>query len=507
MENKNTMFGNEVSKKLVDRDVRIREQTATFLADHDRKVKSLTEDAEQAKLDAAMSNARFGYAATTQRSKDRVRVMNETIQYENNAATYGMTEMVAEVVEAGLLLDESEVAKMLPTYKEDIRDTIAGLLKEGKVNSDIEDKRTLALMEYVAKTLPSVKEGRTLTEDDIQRLIASNLPVDIDVSIRNLGSNVGERVANLLEKEQKQKKAVKDEVDGAKAKAGIDTDNNGKDDLAEIEAAIANGDLTQSDIDELLQAGEINEDEYNQLSELITQAAGGVEGEDPNAAPAEAEGEVPQEEGAGEVPAEDPNAMAEQPAPEAGAEGQAMGGAAPMGAPAPVAPGMPKKQVQLLPDGTMNINVYESALVRETPCTGLFESLAVNEARNMLKEGKEYDSDACLAKAVIYVTITEALDELGLINVTDTDYNRIITECGGCANPKNIKKVSAKLKKDSTPVSPKKEKGVAIKESAQLNEFCITSGPIMNRYSSNDMAERIRRKKLERLQETSNLNE
>jgi hypothetical protein len=500
MENKNTMFGNEVSKKLVDRDVRIREQSATFLADHDKKIKSLTEDAEQAKLDAAMSNARFGYAATTQRSKDRVRVMNETIQYENNAATYGMTEMVAEVVEAGLLLDESELTKMLPTYKEDIRDTIAGLLKEGKINSDIEDKRTLALMEYVAKTLPSVKEGRTLTEEDLQRLVASNLPVDIDVSIKNLGSNVGERVANLLEKEQKQKKAVDDEVENAKAKAGVDTDANGEDDLSEIEAAIANGDLTQADVDDLLQSGEISEDEYNQLSELIAQSAGGVESEDPNAAPAE--GEVPPEEaGAEGVPAEDPNAMAEQPAPEMGAEDPAMGGAAPMGAPAGVAPGMPKKQVQLLPDGTMNINVYESTLVRETPCTGLFESLAVNEARNMLKEGKEYDSDACLAKAVIYVTITEALDELGLINVTDTDYNRIITECGGCANPKNAKKVRAKMKKNSTPVSSKKEKGVAIKESAQLNEFCITSGPIMNRYNSDDMAERIRRKKLEREQQ------
>ena len=660
MENKNTMFGNEVSKKIVDRDARIREQSATFLADHDKKVKALTEGAEQARLDAAMSNARFGYAATAKRSNDRVRNMNEYIQYENNAATYGMTEMVAEVVENALLLDEAELVKLIPDYKEDIRDVISGILKEGKVNPDITDTRTLALMEYVAKKLPSAKEGKSLTEDELRGIIAAEQPVDIDMSIRNLGTNVSERVASLLEKEQKQKKAVEDEVEkakkGGKGKAG-------EDQLAEIEEAIANGELTQQDIDDLFKSGEITENEHAQLSELIAQAAEGLGAEDPNAVPPEGEvpaqedpnavppeGELPPEEGApvdpNAVPAEDPNAVPPQGMP----VDPAMGGA-PVPGPLPM-----KKQVQMLPDGTMNINIYEqflmeaadsslikqsqmsngysftkqgrydpemltakglgaikstlglelamlvtfgltgipasirqnnnlerinsdqykelreychkdpkcaailkqikaelyeshpngkklkalkkeffaalkeakekfkseqlkeeanvlltrmaleerelvgNTLVAETPCTGLFESLAVNEGRKLINEGKEYDPDLCLAKAVMYVTITEALDELGLINVTENDYNRIITEAGGCCNPKGRKTVKAKLKGDSKKMPAKSEKGVVVKESAVLNEFVVTSGPIMNRYSSDDLSERIRKKR--RLQES-----
>ena len=673
MENKNTMFGNEVSKKVVARDVRIREQAADFLTQYDKKTKALTEDAEQAKLDAAMSSARFGYASTAKRSADRVRMMNETIAYENNAATYGMTEMVAQVVESGLLLDESELSKILPTYKEDIRDTVAGLLKEGKINSEITNPDTLMLMEYVAKSLPGVKEGRTLTEDDIASIVNKNKTLNIDMAIKNLGSNVESRVSGLLEKEQKQKKDIEKEVEAAKG--NVDKNNNGQDDLAEIEEAIMNGDLTQADVDELLSSGEISQKDYDQLSAVLAEVEeNGLQGQDEEVPP---EGD-PAAMG-GDVPQDDPNAMAEDPAmaggevppegdpaamdagmapqdPNAGADPAMAGG---MPAQAGVAPGMPKKQVQMLPDGTLNVNIYEeylaeaadsalvkqsqmangwsmtkqgrydpemltakglgavkstlglglatlvigsipasirqnnnlerlnsdqykelrdychkdpkcaaiikkikaeliedhpsgkvlkglkkeffaalkeakakykeskltesmdylltemaleereavdagNNLIRETPCTGLFESLAVNEARNMLKEGKEYDSDLCLAKAIMYVTITEAMNELGLIDVTENDYNRIITEAGGCCgNPKNKQKVVKALSKKSVKVPSKKEKGVIVKESAQLNEFCITSGPIMNRYTSDDMAERIRRRKLERLSEGS----
>ena len=477
MENNNTMFGNQVSKKVVSKEVQIREQSASFLNDYNAKIKSLTEDAEQAKLDAAMSNARFGYAATTKRSNDRIRLMNETIAYENNAAIYGMAEMVSEIVESGLLLDESELEKICPDYKMDIRETVSGLLKDGRVNQEITNPDTLAIMEYVSKKLPGVKEGRSLTEEDIAGIVAKEKPLDIDMAIKNLGSNISDRVSGLLEKEQKQKKEIEAEVNDAKANAGIDTDGNGKDDLSEIEEAIANGELNQGDIDELLNNGEISEEEHAQLSDMIAQSASQpAEDEVPP------EGEMPEE---GEVPPEE--MPAEQPGPEMGGQ--------------PAAPaGMPKKQVQLLPDGTMNINVYENVLVRETPCTGLFESLAVNEAKTMLSEGKEYDSDACLAKAIIYVTITEAMDELGLIDVTENDYNRIITEAGGCANPKNTKQICAKMRKKSANVPAKKEKGVAIKESVALNEFAVTSGPVMNTYGSDDFAERIRRRKLERQQ-------
>jgi len=80
-------------------------------------------------------------------------------------------------------------------------------------------------------------------------------------------------------------------------------------------------------------------------------------------------------------------------------------------------------------------DLKESApLVRETLRSGLFESLAVNEAQNMLAEGKTYDADLCLAKAIMYVTITEAMGEMGLINVDDKKYAQMITAAGGNLN-------------------------------------------------------------------------
>jgi hypothetical protein len=63
-------------------------------------------------------------------------------------------------------------------------------------------------------------------------------------------------------------------------------------------------------------------------------------GQDPNAAMAEEDpNAAPMDPNAAAMAGQDPNMAA------AGA--------------APVAPGMPRKQIQMLPDGTMNINIYE----------------------------------------------------------------------------------------------------------------------------------------------------
>lgn len=131
----------KVSGKAVNDAKRIQAQTADYLARHDRQLQESLQAEADAKMNAAMSGARFGYAANVARSNARINKLNEEIRYTNESSVIGMTEMVAQVVEAGLLLDESELVKIYPKYKEDIRGIVKGFLKEGELNSVITKDR------------------------------------------------------------------------------------------------------------------------------------------------------------------------------------------------------------------------------------------------------------------------------------------------------------------------------------------------------------------------------
>lgn len=88
-------------------------------------------------------------------------------------------------------------------------------------------------------------------------------------------------------------------------------------------------------------------------------------------------------------------------------------------------PKRPEVKLEITPEGGAKIQIKEM-LIRETPRSGLLETLAVNEAQNMLNEGKEYNSDLCIANALTYITITEAMSEMGLLKVTENEYSKII---------------------------------------------------------------------------------
>lgn len=658
----------KVSGKAVNDAKRIQAQTADYLARHDRQLQESLQAEADAKMNAAMSGARFGYAANVARSNARINKLNEEIRYTNESSVIGMTEMVAQVVEAGLLLDESELVKIYPEYKEDIRSIVKGFLKEGELNSVITKDETLQLMEYVSKRLPSVREGVTLTEDELSNYMAINKPLDIDKSIKNLGGDVATRVATLMEKEQKKADQIEKDVKRAKAKEAKMAAND-EVPAEELMQALDAGEISEDDLAEMLKNGEISQNTYDQVIGGYEEQAAAAQ--DPNAAgmdPAMAGG--------------DPAAMGEDP--------NAMGGA-----PAGVAPGMPKKQIQMLPDGTMNINIYEAVnemfedfdlenlsedtnnirvglpakerelaygdailkrkkfdpeyilgknvglksavikplllslipyvgtaigaivgiknysnnahilrseaykelkqavkedpkcrniskkierellnkepdkyvlkqlrneftaavenvksdltsnlteaalFIKETPRCGLIESLAVNEADTMIREGKEYDGDLCLAKAIMYVTITEAMDELGLMNVDQKKYASIISAAGGNLNEgksmhviagasrrtgagkdtiskmeKANKKAPLKVIDLNGNVTYKNYKGKEISEEEykKLNNTALTESILVNQYvpvrndisNAESLADRIRKK---RLNEQINLNE
>lgn len=554
-----------VTGKAVNDAKRIQAQTAEYLSNYNTQLKESLQAEEDRKMNAAMAGARFGHAANIARSNARINKLNEEIRYTNTSSVIGMTEMVAQVVEAGLLLDESELVKIYPEYKEEIRNIVKGFLQEGQLNSSITKKETLQLMEYVAAKLPSVKEGVSLTEDELSNYMAINKPLDIDRSIRNLGGDVASRVATLMEKEQKKAEQIEKDVKRAKAKeakAAAKDEVSAEDLIAELE----NGNISEADLEEMLKNGEISQNTYDEVIGVYEDAANGkIEAAENEEGQPPVEGEVPSEGApvttSAEAPAEeeegptaqgmDPTMAGQDPAMMAGAEGgmaPAVGGAMPsadsnaaMGGSVPS--GMPKKQVQMLPDGTMNINIYENSfsLVRETPRCGLIESLAVNEANTMLNEGKQYDGDLCLSKAIIYVTITEAMDHLGLMNVNERTYANIISAAGGILNEKSThvtyegmrktgqtqtreyktnksnKSRPMKVTKSDGSVVYKDSKGKEVSEERfnELNKKAdemLTESILVNQYvpkrndvySSDSLAERIRKK---RLNEQQNLNE
>jgi len=673
-----------VSKNSLEKDKRFHAQAADFLKEYDASLKEEASNKEANELNGMMSSARFSYASSYARSRNRVNSLNEELNYINNASVVGMTEMVSEVIEKALLLDESEFAELNPNYKAEIREIVSGFLTEGKINENITNPETLKLMSYVSNKLPSVREGQDLTEAELSNFLAANAPDDINRSIRDLAGNVSVRVASLMEKEQKKADEIDKDVNRAKGKA-VNAEKAEVDPVDEIADAIINGDTTEEEVNELVKQGAISQDQFdaiigkveNHNPEDDAEAGADVAAQDPNADPNAVNPAMAQEDpnaqmpmDAEQAPQEAMPAEGQMPADAMSQDPNAVDPAMAQAAPT-VAPGMPKKQVQMLPDGTMNINIYESdntlteananqvrsnsvigkkvrsylqkygvkmtyrinkhieacerlfrgdpndiklllvgmpyrtmigaygepvvvndytsiiiftdkdiqvyhkgilkgrsvkrykldnlhdvtveegmvwarliitykqsnnalesgivigrlhkdavpalqnffahysnahftkdfekdhdelagtnsnvvnsitesakpAFIRETPRSGLFESLSVNEAMNTIKDGGEYNPDRCLANAIMYVTITEAMDELGLMNVTDKEYANIIQSANG-----NVLKESRKAEKV---------------ESLNETVICAQEAPRGNvSLSDNDFAERIRQRKL-----------
>jgi hypothetical protein len=179
---------------------------------------------------------------------------------------------------------------------------------------------------------------------------------------------------------------------------------------------------------------------------------GGEEMPPEEGAPAEEEMPPEGEMGEEEMPPEEGAPAEGEMPPEEGMEGEE-------GAPAtdPNAFGAPKKQVQMLPDGTMNINVFEHApaFVRETKPCGILETLAVNEAKDLISEGKEYSSDLAIANALTYLTILETLNVTGIVPLTDVDYKKIIHASHG-KTVEDVKSETETKKKALVKMSDKK---------------------------------------------------
>lgn len=108
-------------------------------------------------------------------------------------------------------------------------------------------------------------------------------------------------------------------------------------------------------------------------------------------------------------------------------------------------------------DGNLNAiaNVSESVMLRkEEDQKTVLEVLALNEAADMVKNGKEYNADLALANAITYITILETLDASGLVKIGKEGYRNILEAAGAKATPKNVnvKKPAILTEKQETEV-------------------------------------------------------
>jgi hypothetical protein len=425
----------QVSKKTVERNKRLEQQGEGFLQEYYTKLNKEQQLAEQKKQEEILSNARFSQASPYMKNKERAKLMEQTVQYADKATTAVMTDVLSTIVENSLLLDVEDYAKLNPEYKSEIKDTIKSLLENGNIELDVEDKRVLAIMEHVARNLPQVNTGIYLKEEEIIDMVRKSTPAQINSAIESLSGDVKERVANIVVKEQDQAAEIEGDVQEVRGAAGIPS---------EEEMASQDPGLPEEVLQALeevgIQAtpdGQFIDQEGNPVppeavEQILAQMQGGempVEGEEGQ------EGEMPMspEEEAmmaqqqGMAPGmEDPYADDEYLEYQQGqatpgfSQGQASGQSE-------IVPQTANKNtaVEVGPDGTVRINIVRENFYRETPRQGILESLALNEAKEMLAEGKEYNGDLALANALVHLTILETFNATGLIPISEMDYKRM----------------------------------------------------------------------------------
>jgi hypothetical protein len=361
---------NQVSKKTVDTNKRIESQRDDFIKSYDKSLRD-SEAAKQAKIqEEVLNNARFSQGSIYARNKNRVKSMQETITYRDRAVKAVLTEYMVKLVESSLLLDTDEYAKLNPNYKAELKETVKSFVEKADLNTDINNKPVLDILEHISKSIPDIKTGIYMEAEDIVASVQKLTPGEVDEKLQELSGDVKERVANLVSKEQGEVNKI------------------------------------QSDIDAIVQVAE------------DAKAEGSVQGE----VPAEEVSVEPTEEelaAAGEMPVEGEEGLVDE-MPVEGEEDEYLDYQQSDDQ------YKPKTTVNIDPSGAVQIKIMENKFYREVPRKGILEGFALNEAIDMVKDGKPYNGELALANALTYITVIEAFNATNLLNVTEQDYKRIL---------------------------------------------------------------------------------
>jgi len=81
-------------------------------------------------------------------------------------------------------------------------------------------------------------------------------------------------------------------------------------------------------------------------------------------------------------------------------------------------------------------------LFRNDTQKSVLEVLALNEAKEMVQNGKPYNGDLALANAITYITVLETLDATGFVTVGKEGYRKLLEASGELVTP--LRKVASK---------------------------------------------------------------
>jgi len=366
MEKEFEMKLNQVSKKLLEKNKRLDAQAEESLKEHYKKLEESRNEREQYLKEQTLNAASFSQGSAYMKNKARSQAMKEYIKYKDVASTVVMSDILSNIVESALLLDISKYSKLNPSYKREIKETVLSFLENADLEKNITNKKTLKIMEHIAKNLPDVKTGVYLKEDEIVDLVSKSTPTEVLQSIEELSGDVKERIADLVQGEQDDAKKIDDEIQEVIAVSEAAKVKNMPEEKSLEEDPEK---LPEEDI-------EAQADEIASKNEKIP-----VDGE-----------------------SEDEYLDYEQ-------DNDSY---------------KPKEtKIEISPEGQVKVSIKET-FYREKAKKGILETLALNEAVSMIREGKEYNGDLAIANALMYITVLETFNATGIMKVTDQDYRKLI---------------------------------------------------------------------------------
>jgi len=367
MEN-NNLFLNQISKKTTETNKRIERQTNEALRDYYARLKEETQLEEQKKNEATMSAARFSAGSIYMKNKQRQQQVKEMIEYNDKATTAVMTDILSKIINEALLLDTEEFSALNPSYKETVKETVKAFLENADLNEKFNDSRTIRIIENIMLNLPESNTGVYLKEEEIVDLVTDATPKQIEDDLSSLVTDVKKRVATIVSNDQEETQKIQDEIDeivsiSEAAKAKkVDPKKEDKKKDLEEDEEVDDEEEIEDDDDDDAY-DDLADDEYLEYQKSINNKDGRKSRK--------------------------------------------------------------KTEIQMDSDGGIKLIIREQ-FYKETPKKGILESLAFNEAIEMIQEGKEYNGELALANAVLYLTILETFNVTGLLTIGSKDYAKII---------------------------------------------------------------------------------
>lgn len=324
-----------MSKSMARKENKINENIKNSLLEEYRARKAKEAEEQKKADDVLLEAAGYSYVKKAARMREKSRQFKTLVEYEDNAATVGLTNALVQLVEKSLLLDAEEYKKLNEGYEDFIKETIKSFLKGDNLNESIENEHTKNIMANVMQNIPNKEVGVCLTEAQMYDIFGSKTNDSIKQDIHALSGDIMERVANVVENSRVQCQSVNDN-----------------------------------------------------LNAIHTES------------------------------------------------------------------------------------VKPLAIRNEIQQRTILEALAINEAKEMLEEGKEYDSDLALANAITYITILETLDATGLVTIGTEGYNRILEMSGVRQTPtKRIATTPSELNETEVIRNVRDYTSRATKESSTFKSF------------------------------------